>query len=108
MSARLAAQPVASAARETVALFGLTQLSLLIWNASGFSRWSKETDLGSALEPWTDAPVVLSALGPVNTQRLALFLANFPARPSAALLEDFPLMAETQEPGAVLVLRRTR
>jgi hypothetical protein len=108
LSTRLAAQPVASAARETVSLFGLTQLSLLIWNASGLSRWSSETDTGSALQTWTDGPVVLSALGPLNTERLDLFLANFPARPSAALLEDFPLMADTQEPGAVLVLRRTR
>ncbi len=105
---RVADQPIASAARDTVALFGLTRLSLLSWNASGFFQWSTEAENSSALQPWTDTPVVLSALGPVNSERLALFLANFPGRPTAALLEDFPCMVETLETGAVLILRRTQ
>jgi hypothetical protein len=44
----------------------------------------------------------------MNTERLDIFLSNFPTQPPAATLENFAPLARLQETGAVLLLRRTR
>jgi hypothetical protein len=108
LTARLARYPFEEAARETVSLFQLTRLSLMRWDTAGLSFWSTDTDGTVRTQEWTDSHMILSALGSVNTERLAIFLNNFPNHPPAAILANFAPLASMHETGAVLVLRRTR
>ncbi len=101
--------PMSEAATEAAALFGLDRLIVVQWRGDRLARWSSNPDDGHELDAtrWaTGASVPLACLGPVNRERLDLYLANFPAHPVAALLEDLPPLLDAREPGVVLVLRR--
>jgi hypothetical protein len=108
LTVRLARYPFEEAARETVNLFQLTRLSLMRWDTAGVSYWSTDPERTALNQHWTDQPIILSTLGPMNTERLDIFLSNFPNQTPAATLENFAPLASMQETGAVLLLRRAR
>lgn len=108
LTVRLARYPFEEAARESVSLFQLNRLSLMRWDTAGVSYWSTHPESTALNQHWTDQPIILSTLGPMNTERLDIFLNNFPNQTPAATLENFAPLASMQETGAVLLLRRTQ
>ncbi len=101
-----ALRPAAAVAAEALALFTLNRLELVVWTPAGLTRWNAAHDAPAAPVAWDGKPVALTCLGPINAERLDLYLVTFPARPASAALDDLPALLDAQEPGVVLVLRR--
>lgn len=99
-------RPAAAVAAEALALFALNRLELVVWTAAGLTRWNAAHDAPAAPVAWDGKPVALTCLGPVNAERLDLYLVTFPARPVSAALDDLPALLDAQEPGVILVLGR--
>lgn len=98
----LAREPLEAAAASACALFGLSRLAAAAWDRDGLRRWTSEGAAPPA--PWPGATVALDCLGPVNRERMAAYLANFPTRPAAAANGELPALMDPAETGAALVL----
>ncbi len=98
----------ADVAAATMTMFGLTQLKVVTWQGTNLTRWSSATEAAPEADAgaWPAGRAVsLSCLGPVNTGRLALYLARVPDARLATLLDDLPPLLDVAESGVVLVLR---
>ena len=103
-------KPLGSAATEAEALFGLSNLVAVRWEGEKLEHWRSGGGVGAAPDAaaWAAGrPVAVACLGPVNWQRLELYLANFPGHAAERVLVELPPLLAANELGVILVLRRT-
>lgn len=106
----LSRQPLDRACADACRLFGLGRLAAATWAGERLSGWSSERAApdrtGAPLEWAPGHPVVLCGLGPINRERVRVYLANFPSHAPARIAAEVPVLLDRAEPGAALVLLR--
>ncbi|HVW21578.1 MAG TPA: hypothetical protein VHC86_10210 [Opitutaceae bacterium] len=106
---RLRSRPLAAAAEETQALFGLSELAAARWDGEAIEFWRSRPGPAAAGAPsaWkSGSPVDLGCVGPSNRDRVAVYLATFADRVGAQTPEELAPLLDPAEPGVVALLRR--